>query len=161
MLHIKSIELVGGVAFADLQHDHCRWPIGGAFCGEVRRDERTSYCAHHHRIAYPQPSGERAFSVGGFMRFRADDPIPARQATARMIEAPTVVVPQVINKDAYAEQARAIVETRKRIAESIAMTDRERIAAKEAEIEDVAAKLRNETLEAERKEATMLARIRL
>ena len=161
MLHIKSIEIVGGVAFADLQHDHCRWPIGGAFCGEARRDERTSYCAHHHRIAYPQPSGGRAFSVGGFMRFRADAPIPAPQATAKMIEAPTVVVPQAINKDAYAEQARAIAETRKRIAESIAITNEKRVAAKQAEIEAAAAKRRNEELAAEREDEIRLARIKM
>lgn len=161
MLNVKSIEIVGGVSFAQLQHDHCRWLTDGLYCGEPRRDERTSYCAHHHRIAYPHPNGGGAFSVGGFMRFRADAPIPAREATARLVEAPAVVLQQAINKDAYAEQARAIAETRKRIAESIAMTDRERIAAKESEIEAVAAKLRNETLEAERQEATMLARIRL
>ena len=66
-----------------------------------------------------------------------------------MIEAPTVVVPQAINKDAYAEQARAIAETRKRIAESIAITNEKRVAAKQAEIEAAAAKRRNEELAAE------------
>ena len=82
MLHIKSIEIVGGVAFADLQHDHCRWPIGGAFCGEVRRDERTSYCAHHHRIAY-RPSGDRSFSAARFMPVVVDDVQAPREGTGR------------------------------------------------------------------------------
>ena len=82
MLNIKSIELVGGVAFADLQHDHCRWPIGGAFCGEVRRDERTSYCDAHHRIAY-RPSGDRSFSVARFMPIGVDDVQAPREGTGR------------------------------------------------------------------------------
>jgi GcrA cell cycle regulator len=48
------------VSFDDLRLSHCRWPIGDTrvsgfgFCGAERRDEKTSYCAHHHRIAYIQ-----------------------------------------------------------------------------------------------------------
>ena len=82
MLNVKSIEIVGGVSFAQLQHDHCRWLTDGLYCGEPRRDERTSYCAHHHRIAY-RPSGDRSFSAARFMPVVVDDVQAPREGTGR------------------------------------------------------------------------------
>lgn len=88
MLRIKSIEITG-VRFFDLQPDHCRWPTERGFsCGEPRRGEGTSYCEAHHRVAYPQPGGGRAFSVGGFMRFRAEKVEAAREGIARALQPP-------------------------------------------------------------------------
>lgn len=87
MLHITSIEIIGGVSFFDLQPDHCRWPLdGGAFCGEARRED-SSYCDCHHARAYVAPGG-RAFSVGGFMRFRAEKVEAAREGIARALQPP-------------------------------------------------------------------------
>jgi len=53
------------VTFAELQSDHCRWPIGEPtspdfrFCGGNRHQEgnRTlPYCARHCRLAYQRPA---------------------------------------------------------------------------------------------------------
>lgn len=48
-----------GVSFLELNHDGCRYPtsrIEGQhyFCGEPRRDTRTSYCELHHALCWHQ-----------------------------------------------------------------------------------------------------------
>lgn len=54
-------------AIEDRGVDACQWPIGDPrspafrFCGDARRDDGTSYCAHHHGIAYV-PRGVRPAS---------------------------------------------------------------------------------------------------
>ena len=43
------------VTLFDLEPHHCRWPSGDAapytFCGGTKLDG-SSYCGHHHRVAY-------------------------------------------------------------------------------------------------------------
>lgn len=46
-----------GIGLVDLEHNSCRFPISRDddthfFCGEVRRDPKTSYCSHHHSIVW-------------------------------------------------------------------------------------------------------------
>jgi hypothetical protein len=46
-----------GVSFADLRHDGCRYPTSRFegehyFCGEPKRDTRTSYCEKHHTLCW-------------------------------------------------------------------------------------------------------------
>lgn len=95
MLHIKSIEIVG-VAFAQLKDEHCRWLTDGLYCGEARR-EGSSYCDCHHARAYVSPGG-RAFSVGGFLRFRAEKVDAAREGIARALEPPEKHAPISLDK---------------------------------------------------------------
>jgi hypothetical protein len=43
------------IPFLDLKPGQCRWPHGEGpflFCGHAVRDELSSYCPHHHSVAY-------------------------------------------------------------------------------------------------------------
>lgn len=46
-----------GVSFMDLAHTGCRYPTSRFdgehyFCGEPKRDTKTSYCEHHHSLCW-------------------------------------------------------------------------------------------------------------
>ena len=48
---------VPGIGLMDLEHNSCRFPVSRIegshlFCGEARRDPKTSYCSHHHPIVW-------------------------------------------------------------------------------------------------------------
>ena len=50
-------EEVTGVSLLDLDERSCRFPVARCddthfFCGEVRRDPKTRYCAAHHQIVW-------------------------------------------------------------------------------------------------------------
>lgn len=53
------------VALLDLKPNDCRFPVGDLFCAGARR-QNSSYCDHHHGLAYVT-AGRRAFSSGGFL----------------------------------------------------------------------------------------------
>jgi hypothetical protein len=51
-----TTEKQDGTALLDLEHWQCRFPIGQSsvmlFCGKPRRDLRSSFCSHHHTVAW-------------------------------------------------------------------------------------------------------------
>lgn len=53
---------VGRVAFDDLDHNHCRYPVGDGpgvrFCGDSKFPG-LSYCEHHARRCYTAPEAKR------------------------------------------------------------------------------------------------------
>ena len=55
----KEDDAAIGVSFLELDHDGCRYPTSRFegqhyFCGEPRRDTRTSYCELHHALCWHQ-----------------------------------------------------------------------------------------------------------
>lgn len=49
--------VVTGKHLIELGADHCKYPIDRVdghhfFCGELRRDPKTSYCSNHHIIVW-------------------------------------------------------------------------------------------------------------
>lgn len=68
------------VALLDLRPNDCRFPVGDLFCADARR-EGSSYCDHHHGLAYVT-AGRRAFSSGGFMAEYTETVAPPRPARA-------------------------------------------------------------------------------
>jgi hypothetical protein len=54
-LDIPVVEI--GKHISELETMHCRYPIDRVdghhfFCGDLRRDPKTSYCSHHHTIVW-------------------------------------------------------------------------------------------------------------
>jgi hypothetical protein len=55
----KEDDAAIGVSFLELDHDGCRYPTSRFegqhyFCGEPKRDTRTSYCELHHALCWHQ-----------------------------------------------------------------------------------------------------------
>lgn len=125
MLHIKSIDIVGGVSLLDLGPHHCRFPIdGGFFCGGTRRGD-SSYCPHHHAIAYVK-ADKPAFASGGFMAQACHEPVVPREAMARTLVSEAPPAPALVDtaaRDAllrgfYAARGRMREAAQKRLADA-------------------------------------------
>lgn len=95
------------LALLDLKPNDCRFPVGDLFCAGARRDG-SSYCDHHHRIAYPvKVGGGRAFSSGAFLADHIEKIAPARPGRAHEIvrATPAPVTPPLL--DQFVRAARA------------------------------------------------------
>lgn len=46
----QPLEGIQPVLFIDLDHEHCRWPVEGGYCG-CQRSDGSSYCSTHRAIA--------------------------------------------------------------------------------------------------------------
>lgn len=86
------------VALLDLKPSDCRFPIDGLFCAAERR-EGSSYCDHHHGLAYVT-AGRRAFSSGAFLADHTEKVAPPRPGRAHEIvrATPPAVVPALLDQ---------------------------------------------------------------
>lgn len=90
------------VALLALNINDCRYALTKEpphlFCAGARR-ENSSYCNHHHRIAYPNSAG-RAFSSGGFLADHTETVAPSRPARAHEVARaiPVPVTPPLLNQ---------------------------------------------------------------
>ena len=95
------------VALLDLRPNDCRFPVGDLFCAGARRDG-SSYCDHHHRIAYPvRVGGGRAFSSGGFLADHTEKVAPPRPARAHETVKPDRTPPSTALLDQFVRAAAA------------------------------------------------------
>lgn len=93
------------VALLDLKPSDCRFPIDGLFCAAERR-EGSSYCDHHHGLAYVT-AGRRAFSSGGFMAEYTETVAPPRPARAHETVKPDRTPPSTALLDQFVRAAAA------------------------------------------------------
>lgn len=100
--------MISGVELLDLQHEDCRFPVAERlFCGELRRDDGSSYCERHHRIAYPLAGGGRAFTAGGFLADSVETVAPPRAARAHEFAPPRTSAPDPALLDQFVRAAAA------------------------------------------------------
>ncbi len=94
------------VALLDLRPSDCRFPVDGLFCAAERR-EGSSYCDHHHGLAYVT-AGRRAFSSGAFLADYTEKVAPPRPGRAHEIvrATPPAVVPALLDQFVRAAAAR-------------------------------------------------------
>lgn len=93
------------LALLDLRPNDCRFPIDDLFCAAARR-EGSSYCDHHHGLAYVT-AGHRAFSSGGFMAEYTEKVAPARPARAHEAVKPDRHPPATALLDKFVRAAAA------------------------------------------------------
>lgn len=94
------------LALLDLKPNDCRFPVGDLFCAGARRDG-SSYCDHHHGLAYVT-AGRRAFSSGAFLADYTETVAPSRPARAHEVAraAPAPVTPPLLDQFVRAAAAR-------------------------------------------------------
>lgn len=94
------------VALLDLGPNDCRFPVGDLFCAGARR-QNSSYCDHHHGLAYVT-AGRRAFSSGAFLADHTEKVAPPRPGRAHEIvrATPPAVVPALLDQFVRAAAAR-------------------------------------------------------
>lgn len=94
------------VALLDLKPNDCRFPVGDLFCAGARR-QNSSYCDHHHGLAYVT-AGRRAFSSGGFLADHTEKVAPPRPGRAHEIvrATPAPVTPPLLDQFVRAAAAR-------------------------------------------------------